>query len=178
METASIKEALKQLIGHLDIPYYVCAADRPPKIKQFPSIVIQNTDPYIKGGEHWIAWWVLPGGRCEYFDSFGFPIQEYEHIKDPCKKIVHDNTHQLQSDDNNVCGMWCVRFAHDKAKGMTFNQFMKQWKHPHQSNEINDKKILKWFIQNTTMFAPDRMYNNQTCISYNDYKSRNNCNSV
>ena len=179
MDTASIKEALKQLIGHLDIPYYVCAADTHPKLGQYPAIVIQNINPYAKGGEHWISWWAKSKDRCEYFDSFGFPVQEYPHLKFPYKYIEHDNTLQLQSNDNNVCGIWCVRFAHDKAKGMTFNQFIKQWKHPHQSNEYNDKKILKWFIKNTFIIAPGRTYNNnQTCISYNDYKNRKNCNSM
>lgn len=176
MDTISIKEALRQLVGHMDIPYYVCAADTAPKIDKFPTIVIQNSDPIDRPGEHWLAWWAVSDLRCEFFDSFGLPYVEYPHLDFPIKYIVQDNTKQLQSNESNYCGIWSVRFAHDKTKGLTFHHFMNQW--TSLQKEINDRIILKWFMRNTTMFPPQKVYDsckNQTCISYDEFKKRRNC---
>jgi hypothetical protein len=180
METGTIGEGLRQLIGNMKIPYYVCAADTAPKIDTFPTIVIQNTHPSPLVGEHWISWWALSDLRCEMFDSYGLPITEYPYVKFPCKYIVKDNTRQIQSDESNYCGIWSLRFAHDKAKGKSFDQFMNQWSVRQQYNVVNDKSVLRWIMNKTDIFAPHKVYKtscvNQTCLTYNDFKRRRNCN--
>jgi hypothetical protein len=37
--------------------------------------LIANTDPSDRPGQHWVAYYLAPGGELEFFDSFG---------NDPC----------------------------------------------------------------------------------------------
>lgn len=179
MNTSALKEGLHQLIGEKSIPYFVCSADNVTEIAnfdKFPTVVIQNIDPADEKGTHWICWWVLSEMRSEYFDSFGLPITEYEDVKFPIKYIVHDNTRQIQSNESNYCGVWCLRFASDRSKGKSFGKFMEQWRYSGKYNEVHDRQIYKWIYQNTFMFKPetcyDRSYKNQTCCNYNDLKGK------
>jgi len=48
------------------------SCDTIPKINNFPSSFIVNTQPSGKGGEHWVAIYINNERKGEYFDSYGF----------------------------------------------------------------------------------------------------------
>ncbi len=50
-----------------------------PQVDQTPILIVCNTDPHDKPGEHWIAIYVENESYGEYFDSFG--LEPTEHFK-------------------------------------------------------------------------------------------------
>jgi len=170
MNTSALRVGLEQLIGDR-VPYFITSADNLidiVKYDQFPFLIIQNTDPAHKPGAHWIAWWVLSKKRCEYFDTFGKPLHYYPHVICPSTYIEWDNTRQLQNDESNYCGVWCLRFAYDKSRGLSFMQFVNQWS---LNTKYNDIKLMKWIKNNTFLFKPDHVYSNNT-------QNNQSCNSL
>src|SRR6218665_635945 len=51
----------------------VFPSDRLPNRFDSPALMVCNTDPHDKPGEHWIVIYVEDGSYGEYFDSFGLP---------------------------------------------------------------------------------------------------------
>jgi len=72
------------------------------------GLIVCNTDPHDKPGEHWIAMYI-DGGRGEYFDSFGrAPAKVFkDYLNRYCNTWIF-NERQLQSICSRFCGHYCV----------------------------------------------------------------------
>ena len=70
-----------------------------------PKLLVCNTDPISKPGEHWIAIFVSEDGRGEYFDSFGRAPNEHfaNYLNEHCRNWIF-NKRQLQSIISSYCG--------------------------------------------------------------------------
>jgi hypothetical protein len=81
-------------------------------LPETPRLLVCNTDPSYKPGQHWVAIYVDSRRRGEYFDS-------------PCRRppgIIEDymnrhcvdwifNARQLQSAVSNCCGFYCCFYC-------------------------------------------------------------------
>lgn len=81
----------------------------PPKR---PLLIVCNTDPHSKPGEHWIVIYLDDKCHGEYFDSFGrTPLPTFREFLDRhCTNWIY-NEKQLQSVVSRFCGHYCVFYC-------------------------------------------------------------------
>jgi hypothetical protein len=93
------------------------------KLPQKPRLLVCNTDPSWKPGEHWIAIYVDKNGRGEYFDSFGRkPDKHFErYLNFNCASWTFTKK-RLQSSISSFCGYYCCLYILLKVKGLDMNK--------------------------------------------------------
>ena len=91
-----------------------------------PRLLICNTDPSNRPGQHWIAIFVDSKGRGEYFDSFGRkPSYVFcNYMNEHCIAWSY-NTRQLQSVVSSYCGFYCCFYCMLKCRGFDLNRVVK-----------------------------------------------------
>jgi hypothetical protein len=87
-----------------------------------PRLLICNTDPSDKPGQHWIAIYVDKNLRGEFFDSFGrHPDAHFErYMNEHCCSWTY-NKRQLQSLISSFCGYYCCFYCMFRCRGMNIN---------------------------------------------------------
>jgi hypothetical protein len=75
-----------------------------------PLLLVCNTDPHDKPGEHWIVMYIDRIG--EYFDSFAQePPRTFQlYLEKHCKAVVTNNK-TMQSVISAYCGHYCVFYC-------------------------------------------------------------------
>lgn len=122
--------ALMQEDKHVS-PYFegVFAADTlPRRLQKSPALLICNTDPISKPGQHWVAFFIGSDGRGEYFDSYGMPPLVKQHrqwLQSICKSWKYNHT-TLQCIDSEVCGEYCVLYLVHRAHHYSMSKFVKK----------------------------------------------------
>lgn len=105
----------------------VFAADTlPRRLNNYPALLICNTDPISKPGQHWIAFFIDKNGVGEYWDSYGFPPLVAHHkrfLNRLCKKWTYNHS-SLQAIDSMVCGEYCVLYLVHRAHGYSLHSFV------------------------------------------------------
>jgi len=83
-----------------------------------PKLVVCNTDPSTKPGQHWISIYVSEDGRGEYFDSFGrAPTGHFvDYLNEHCRNWIY-NKKQLQSMISTFCGYYCCLYCIYRPRG-------------------------------------------------------------
>lgn len=77
-----------------------------------PLLLVCNTDPKSKPGEHWIAMYIGRNGRGEYFDSLGRePCSTFRRYLYKFCANVDINKQQIQSSISAFCGHYCVFYC-------------------------------------------------------------------
>ena len=132
MNTNAIIVGLQQLLRPYQIPYYVTAADEimeKVELNVFPVAVITNTRKSTHAGDHWTAFFIISRTKAEWFCSFGAALRDYPEIQFPTKqiKIVKQNCNALQGEDTNTCGLWSMKFIHERAQGHSYEAFLAQF---------------------------------------------------
>ena len=95
----------------------VFARDRLPNAPNADECGIVNLDDSTGPGTHWVAYYKKRGRTTVYFDSFGrAPPRELTTYLGPA---VHD-TVGVQSQDEIVCGQYCLFFLHHMNEGGYF----------------------------------------------------------
>ena len=119
MNTTEIEQLLAKQPGFQG----VYSSDRLPNN---PRLLVCNTDPSWKAGEHWIAIYVDKNGRGEYFDSFGRrPDKHFErYLNANCSSWTF-NKKRLQSSISSFCGFYCVLFVVLRVRGFDLNKLFK-----------------------------------------------------
>ena len=83
-------------------------------------MIICNTDPSNKAGEHWVLFFVR-GKSVDFYDSLGRDINYYGSLfLDFIKNFAHDYKQCLrrtQPIDSNLCGHYCLYYALAKCNG-------------------------------------------------------------
>jgi len=103
----------------------VFACDRLPtrlKDHQFPMLLVCNTDPHDKPGEHWIVIYIEDSSYGEYFDSFGRPpdIPFKTFLNRYCDSWIFNERH-LQSAISHYCGHYCIFYCLHRARNKNVN---------------------------------------------------------
>ena len=114
----------------------------PNSVSSRPCGMIVNTDSSRESGEHWTSIILLPGGRAEYFDSFGLPplvprIQKYLEEMSPNGFDYSSRT--LQHPLSITCGYFCIQFIKWRSLGLSYHCFVTNFK---EDLEANDKILL------------------------------------
>lgn len=97
--------------------------------------IIVNTDDHKKSGTHWTAIYIDNRGVGTYFDSFGLPPRDpkiLERLRLNCS-VWKWNTHQVQSEESDVCGEFSLLFLYHMFSGGTLISF----------NELFTKNLTK-----------------------------------
>jgi hypothetical protein len=105
----------------------IFAADRLPRRlpTKRPLLLVCNTDPHYKPGEHWIAMFLDSDGTGEYFDSFGrAPMPIFRKFLDGNCSSWTFNDEQLQSVLSRFCGHYCVFYCLFKRLRYSLNSII------------------------------------------------------
>jgi len=92
----------------------VFAKDRlPAKLPaKRPLILVCNTDPHYKCGEHWIVIFIGRADTAEYFDSYGEePLPIFRRYLDKFSSRWIHNEKRLQSVMSRLCGHYCIFYS-------------------------------------------------------------------
>ena len=83
----------------------------PTRINKRPAIIVCNTDPSDRGGEHWVCIYIDRNRHGEFFDSFGRrPCQSFcSFMEKPCIYWTY-NDRQFQNILSTVCGAYNACF--------------------------------------------------------------------
>lgn len=129
----------------------VFASDTLPDIKiPIPSLFIVNTDSQFEPGEHWISISLLPGGKAEFFNSFGLPplvpaIAEFLTTHAP-NNLKYSNV-CLQDAETEVCGLYCIAFCKHVAGGGALDSFIGQFTHMRGQIAVKNEELLARLLQ-------------------------------
>ena len=99
-----------------------------PEINSFPCTLIINTAQSGYPGDHWVALH-LKEDVAFYFDSFGFPILEYDifkFLKKYYKKVIY-NRICIQDLTSIACGLFCIAFVKNVFSVKSYNLFKSQF---------------------------------------------------
>jgi hypothetical protein len=90
-----------------------------------PCLLVCNTDPSMKPGEHWIAIYVNRNGCGEYFDSFGRPPNKHfaQYMNFYCERWTF-NKRCLQSRISAFCGYYCCLYVVLKCRGLDLTKIV------------------------------------------------------
>jgi hypothetical protein len=106
MNTSEIDRFLRRRLDRFDGVFSV------DTLPSEPHLLIANTEPSHRPGEHWIAIYVDDRGRGENFDSFGRPpTGAFRRYMDEHCANWTCNDRQLQSIVSRFCGHYCIYFC-------------------------------------------------------------------
>ena len=117
---------LTQQSGHLMFKFNgVYAADNFPLNMPTNSFAIVNASPASSPGSHWVVLGKRYGYPITYFaDPLALPIYSYKHITDRFRQSTtdsikvdlmedrRDSNKPLQSENSQMCGLYCIYIAH------------------------------------------------------------------
>ena len=107
--------------------YGVYAIDQLPRVlsAKRPLLLVCNTDPAAKPGEHWVAL-SFNASNGYYFDSFGRrPPREIELFMNRNCSNWSFNGRQLQSAASRFCGQYCVFYCLYRSIGYESEKILK-----------------------------------------------------
>ena len=126
----------------------VFPADRLPRriSAKRPMLLVCNTDPHNKPGEHWIAMYLAKDGSGEYFDSLGetVPTIFSDFLDRHCTNYVF-NDEQLQSVLSRFCGHYCVFYCLYKMLDYSLNSIVNCFS---DDTMLNDTIVHKFVCEN------------------------------
>lgn len=102
----------------------VFACDRlPTRLNQRgPALIVCNTDPHDRPGQHWVALYVEDSSYGEYFDSFGRPPEGpfRTFLNQHCARWIFNERH-LQSTISHFCGHYCIFYCLHRCRDKNIN---------------------------------------------------------
>ena len=127
MNNFEIAEVLMKLEVTADRFMGVYSSDNLPERIESGGCLIANTDPSSASGRHWISMFKRQrreDSTVEYFDPLGKrPAQGAmtDYFRD--KSYVY-NCKQLQSNDSESCGLFCIFFLYYRCLGYSMNSIV------------------------------------------------------
>lgn len=105
----------------------IFSSDTLKDIKIKPDLIICNTDPSDKPGEHWVLFF-FSENSVDFYDSLGREITYYGSVfTDFIKNFALDykqclsRTQPLKSD---LCGQYCLYYALAKCNGLSMEEIV------------------------------------------------------
>ena len=143
MNTKQIWQALTNDVNTEKYFDGVFSYDTLKNIKQRPRLIVCNTDPSYKKGEHWILFFFNSDNSVDFFDSLG---NEPSYYGDEFVKIIakfsnyyYVGNNPIQSVNSNLCGFYCLWYAYWKCKN--------KLKMEKLINKIPKNKLVKPFVE-------------------------------
>lgn len=142
----------------------VFAADTlPHPLPRKPALLIANTDPRYRPGQHWVAIYVDAKGRGEYFDSYGLPPFVTWHrlfMRKACKSWKYNHV-DLQALNSTVCGQYCVVYLLFKAHGYTLSNFLARFTQNCDKNDVFVDQLFQRYAKKTNLCTDIRLKTTQ-----------------
>ena len=105
----------------------IYSSDTLNEIREKPSLIICNTDPSDKPGEHWVLFF-FSENSVDFFDSLGRDIKYYGSVFLHFIANFVDNYEQslqrLQPIDSDLCGQYCLYYAFAKCNGLSMDEII------------------------------------------------------
>ena len=124
----NIKQLWNALINNsVTEPYFddIFPIDMLEEIKIKPTLIICNTDPSFKKGEHWILFY-FNKKIVEFFDPLGNDINVYgSEFVDFISKFVNQYKvckFRTQPYKSNLCGEYCLYYAYYRCMGYSMEK--------------------------------------------------------
>ena len=106
----------------------IYSSDTLKEIVEKPQLIICNTDPSNKPGEHWVLFF-FDENSVDFFDSLGRDIKYYGSIfLDFITNFSNDykqclkRTQPIKSD---LCGHYCLYYAFAKCNGLSMEEIVR-----------------------------------------------------
>ena len=133
MNTSQLMRAIKSDFEIHSLCLGVFASDQIPK--RTAGCMIVNEEDSSKGGSHWIALFVLPDNKIEYFDSYGRAkmVPKIATFLKPFD-VTRSKT-QMQSNFSSCCGQHCLYYLWHRCRGLTFAEIMGTYGSNQQDND-------------------------------------------
>ena len=133
MNTIELTSVMRKRVNK-DVDFRgILACNQLPKYKltKYPSMMIVNTHPSDKPGEHWLAIYITKQQQGYFFDSFGnppdydmFPLEIGHFINNNCYNVSYSRK-QVQNISSTTCGQHCVFFLCHIQKGMSYDRVIR-----------------------------------------------------
>lgn len=146
MDTLSILSAIKPY-QRRNIFKGVYPCDSLPKKFSLPAIFVVNLSPHNEPGSHGVTIYISYMRNAFYFDSFGFPVNNYYislFLKKNAIRIDY-NAKQLQHISSNKCGHFCCAFAISILKNCTVSSFISKFCTNLYVNDITIQNMYNYF---------------------------------
>ena len=102
--------------------------DRLKYIKHKPKLIICNTDPSNKPGEHWILFFFDESNSVDFFDSLGQSISSYgNEFINFAKKFANKyvwTKERVQPIGSSLCGHYCLFYAMKRCEGLSMESII------------------------------------------------------
>ena len=87
-----------------------------------PFVIVANTDPASRPGQHWICMYFDEKGYGEFFDSFGSPPNGIFKLNmDKHCVMWKFNDKQFQSSVSRFCGHYCIWYCMMKNRNISMH---------------------------------------------------------
>lgn len=128
-----------------------------------PSLIICNSDPSNKPGEHWLMFY-FEKDSVDFFDSLGKDLSFYGK---PFVNLVKRYSHHVnksnvrtQPKDSDLCGEYCLFYALCKVKHFEMEDILKALQ------KVSSADVVKTVKDNFEFCSNFECSLLQTCIKY------------
>ena len=123
MESTVIDRVLKK---NCAIYRGIYASDELLPVQSHRHVIVVNTDPASRPGQHWICMYFDGDGNGEYFDSFGMPpSRNFKRYLDKQCTAWTFNNKRLQSLISKFCGHYCIWYCMMKNRNVSLYELIK-----------------------------------------------------
>ena len=136
MNGDQIRDALLPRCRNQFVGVYAC--DRLPRIlpSHRPLLIVANTDPHDKPGQHWIAMYIGRDAKGEYFDSLGQPApQIFQRYLNKYCNSWRPIGRQLQSVISYFCGHYVIYYCLYRSLGYSIERLISIFAHDTALND-------------------------------------------
>ena len=117
----------------------VFSSDMLEDIVMKPKLIICNTDPSYRKGEHWVLFY-FDNEIVEFYDSSGMSILKYKNFIKFGKRYAlkyKESTCRTQPSNTDICGEMCLFYAYYRCKGYNMDFIL---------NKMTNNKNLVTFV--------------------------------
>ena len=126
----------------------IYSSDTLNEIKEKPDLIICNTDPSNKPGEHWVLFF-FQENSVDFFDSLGREIKYYGSVfLDFIANFVTNYKQcvkRTQLVNSDLCGQYCLYYAYSKCNGLSMEEII---------HNISDYKYVVNFVNRLFYICP------------------------
>jgi hypothetical protein len=112
-------------------------------IKKKPKLIICNTDPSYKSGEHWVLFF-FNKFSVDFFDPMGKDLNYYGNnfiifVKKFANYYICNG--RVQPINSSFCGKYCLYYAFLRCKGFTMYEILHNFPNYHMILKCVNKKF-------------------------------------
>ena len=146
----------------------VLPSDKSPIVDTYPTAMIANTDPHDQPGTHWIAMYFVSPQESEFFDSYGFPPENYG-------MDGYNSDKPMQGVTSDVWGDYCLFYLLHRARNVDLNAIQNKFlRYDSQWNDSQVAQFVHTYIQSLTKVRNEHVsqFEEQACKSFKYWRNQ------